>query len=122
MNIPVIVYRFSDHFADFEEGANSKLAISSIVDRDKTVILTHGFNGGIWDNDTGEQINSYSIPDVDESSFKETRYYIILGKDVDYTLQGYKTGGYDPEDKAESPTATITREETTLLLILQEIL
>ncbi|MFI3250025.1 MAG: hypothetical protein R3Y07_03590 [Eubacteriales bacterium] len=121
LDIPVTVHKFTDHQADFEEGTNPTLAVSATINTEKTVIFTHGFHGGSWNEDTGEQMNSYSIPEPDESGFEETRYYIVLGEEVDITAQGYQTGGYDPKDKIDSPTATIMREETTLSEVLQEI-
>ncbi|MFI3254169.1 MAG: hypothetical protein R3Y63_07490 [Eubacteriales bacterium] len=121
LDIPVTVYRFTDHQANFEEGNSPTLAVSCTIDNDKTVILTHGFHGGSWNEDTGERINSYSIPQPNETGFEETRYFIVIGEDVEISLQGYKTGGYDPKDKFDSPTATIIREETSLSAVLKEI-
>lgn len=120
LDIPVTVYRFTDHQANFEEGNNPTLAVSCTIDNDKTVILTHGFHGGSWNEDTGERINSYSIPQPNETGFEETRYFIVIGEDVEISLQGYKTGGYEPKDEIDSPTATIIREETTISGVLEE--
>lgn len=115
---PVTVYEFTD----FEAPANYDAATQAIeftIDRNKTTILTYGFNGGSLDPDTGWQQHSYFVPNGVRRD-KGPKLLVVLGDDIgDYALGGYENGGCEKE--LDGVSCTVTRREMTLDTVLDQI-
>lgn len=118
LDIPVTAYEFTDFEAPAEYDAATQ-AIEFTIDRSKTTVLTYGFNGGAWDEETGWQQHSYFVPDGVRRE-PEKKVLVVLGEDIgDYTLSGYENGGCEREIGGVS--CTVTRRETTLDAVLDEL-
>lgn len=121
LDIPVTVYRFSNFEAPHEQYQAATQAVSFTIDPENTEILTYGFNGMRWDEETGFRQYSYFVPDGMRRE-PETKILVVLGEDLgDYTLQGYKDGGCDAGDEITGVSCTVTREETTLDAVLEDL-
>lgn len=121
LDIPVTVYEFSDFQAPHEQYRAATQAISFVIDREKTTVLTYGFNGGAWDEETGWQQHSYFVPNGVRRE-PEVKILVVLGEDIqDYTLQGYKNGGCEAGEEIDGASCTVTRRETTLDTVLDEL-
>lgn len=119
LDTPVTVYRFSDFAAPHGEYRAATQAVELTVDPEETTILTYGFNGLSWDQDTGWRRYDYFVPDGVQAE-SDLKLLIVLGEDIgDYTLQGYADGGCD--EPIDGVTCTVTREETTLDAALSEL-
>lgn len=121
LDIPVTVYHFSNFEAPHEKYQAATQAVTFTMDKEATEILSCGFNGMSWDEETGWRQYSYFVPDgVRRES--ETKVLVVLGEDIgDYTLQGYKDGGCDAGDEIAGVSCTVTREEATLDAVLDRL-
>lgn len=118
LDIPVTAYEFTDFEAPAEYDAATQ-AIEFTIDRSKTTVLTYGFNGGAWNEETGWQQHSYFVPDGVRRE-PEKKVLVVLGEDIgDYTLTGYENGGCERE--IDGVSCTVTRRETTLDAVLDEL-
>ncbi|SFP40403.1 hypothetical protein SAMN05216343_10715 [Oscillibacter sp. PC13] len=114
LDIPVTVYEFTDFEAPTEEYEAATQAISFTIDKSRTTILTYGFNGASWDEDTGWRQYDYFVPDGVRGE-SEVKVLIVLGDDLqDYTLQGYANGACEENGKIDGVSCTIIRREATL--------
>ena len=106
MDIPVIVYDFSQVTLT-GEAEQPELVVSCTFDPADTAILSYDFSASNWDDtgiwrQYGERIN----PDR-----WGTPTLIVLGSDIDYTLQA----DYGPDAPAlTAAECTVVRRETTL--------
>lgn len=119
LSTPVIVYRFSDFSAPHETYRAATQAVEFTIDESTTTILSYGFNGLSLDAQTGWRRYDYFVPDGirKESNLK---VLVVLGEDISsYTLQGYSNGAC--ETAIDGVTCTVTRQETTLEDVLQEL-
>lgn len=121
LDIPVTVYHFSNFEAPHEKYQAATQAVTFTMDPEATEILSCGFNGMSWDEETGWRRYSYFVPDgVRRES--ETKVLVVLGEDIgDYTLQGYQDGGCDDGEEIQGVSCTVTREETTLDTVLDHL-
>ena len=113
------VYRFSDFSAPHETYRAATQAVEFTIDESTTTILSYGFNGLSLDAQTGWRRYDYFVPDGirKESNLK---VLVVLGEDISsYTLQGYSNGAC--ETAIDGVTCTVTRQETTLEDVLQEL-
>ncbi len=114
LDIPVTVYEFTDFEAPHEEYDAATQAIEFTIDQEKTTVLTYGFNGGSWDEDTGWRQYSYFVPNGVRRD-TDPKLLVVLGEDIgDYVLQGYEDGGCDRGEELEGVSCTVTRRETAL--------
>ena len=119
---PAIVYVLSE-LSDGGSGLSAATMCMTIdYDREKTAILTRGFNGAGIQEGTGAEYRCCFIRDGLRSADLEKQYLIVLGEDLqDWSLQGYKDGGCQPGEELESASGVVTRIETTLAEVLEEI-
>lgn len=114
LNQPVTVYTFTDFAAPHVQYDAASQTIRFTIDDTRTTVLSCGFNGYGWDEDTGEEIHGYFVPNGIRHD-KGIKQLIVLGDDIgEYTLQGYKTGAWDADNELEGVSCTVTRTETTL--------
>lgn len=117
---PVTVYSFVDCEAPAAYDAATQ-AIEFTADPEKTTVLTYGFNGKDWNEETGWQRHSFFVPNGNQRGISP-RMLIVLGEDIDsYTLQGYEDGGCDPREILPGVSCTVTRRETTLDAVIEEL-
>ena len=118
--IPVTVYTFTDYTAPAAYDAATQ-AIEFTADPEKTTVLTYGFNGKDWNEETGWQRHSFFVPNGNRRSFSP-RMLIVVGEDIGaYNLCGYEDGGCDPREKLPGVNCTVTRCETTLDAVIAEL-
>lgn len=121
LDIPVTVYRFSGFAAPHDQFPAATQAVTFTIDQDSTEILTYGFNGMSWDEESGWRQYSYFIPDGIRRE-PENKLLVVLGEDIgDYALQGYEDGGCDAGEEIRGASCAVTREETTLERVLEEL-
>lgn len=121
LDIPVTVYRFSDFEAPHAQYPAATQAVTFTIDPEATEILSCGFNGMSWDEESGWRRYSYFVPDGVRRE-PATKVLVVLGEDIgDYTLQGYQNGGCDDGDEITGVSCTVTREETTLDAVLDRL-
>lgn len=119
LDIPVTVYRFSDFEAPHETYSAPTQAVEFTVDPSATTILSYGFNGLNQDPETGWRRYDYFVPDGIRGE-SDLKMLLVLGEDIEsYTLQGYADGAC--EDPIDGVRCTVTREETTLKAVLEEL-
>lgn len=121
LDLPVVVYEFTDFQSPHAEHDAATQAIEFTTDPDATTVLTYGFNGGSWDEETGWQQRSFFVPNGKRMDLS-TKLLVVLGEDIgDYTLQGYEDGGCDPGEELDNVSCTVIRTETTLSAVLEQI-
>ena len=125
----VYVYMLHDYvYSKTTEDVNPTLSFTFYVDYEKTTVFSYGMNGASWDYDSGYCSRRKSSieyrPNVDpEMQHPDAGYVILMGEDLtSYTLQGYKDGGCDEGEELNDLSCTITRYETTLGEIMNELL
>lgn len=119
LDTPVTVYQFSDFAAPHETWQAATQAVSFTIDEAATRILTYGFNGCEWDE--GFRRYSYFVPDGRRNE-PDLKLLVILGEDIgDYALQGYQDGGCDAGEEIEGVSCSVTRRETTLDAVLDQL-
>ena len=116
----VTVYSFTDFKAPSNYDAATQ-AIEFTIDPEKTSVLSYGFNGKDWDTETGWERHSFFIPNgVRHDS--GPKMLIVLGEDIgDYSLSGYEDGGCDAGEELPGVSCTVTRHETTLSGVIDEL-
>ena len=121
LDIPVTVYRFSDFEAPHDQYPAATQAVTFTIDPEATEILSCGFNGMSWDEESGWKQYSYFVPDGMRRE-PVAKGLVVLGADIgDYVLQGYEDGGCDVGDEITGVSCTVTREETTLDAVLDDL-
>lgn len=124
-DIPVTVYSLSNSY--YEEGPedeNPTLVAGIEIDRDKSKVLSLGFDGFGKFDDSKEEFYQYSIPKEGENPYhKDNHYLIILGQDTaKVKIEAQSTGGWDGYDGTSSKLrnnlkdagADLKREEMSL--------
>ena len=115
---PVTVYSFTDFQAPSTYHAATQ-AIEFTIDPAKTTILSYGFNGMSWEEDSGWRQYDYFVPNGKRHAVSP-KMLIVLGEDIgDYTLGGYENGAC--EIPIEGVDCTVTRRETTLDAVIEEL-
>ena len=121
--IPVTVYQFTNAWGPEESDKipNPTIRAYFELDYDKTTVLSYGFHGGSYDREEGVMGRSFSIRKPTEPDYGEPFYLIVVGEDIEnLTTGGYVTGGWDTKKTIEYGV-DITRYETNLDTVLQEI-
>lgn len=120
----VTVYAFTDCSAPCQQYDAATQAVSFTIDPQRTTILSYGFNGlQLNTNDPGFRQYNFFVPDGRSHPWDPAaRLLIVLGDDIGpYTLQGYANGGCAPQDEINGVSCTVSRYETTLDAVLDEI-
>lgn len=124
-DIPVTVYSLTNsHYEESSKAENPTLVAGIEIDRNKSKVLSLGFDGfGKFDDDK-EEFYQYSIPKKNENSFHGDKHYlIILGQDTpSVKIEAQRTGGWDGyEDKSsklrnnlKNAGADLKRQEMSL--------
>ena len=116
----VTVYSFTDFQAPSNYPAATQ-AIEFTIDPAKTTILSYGFNGMSWDEDSGWRQYDYFVPNGKRRDISP-KMLIVLGEDIGgYSLCGYEDGGCEPGEELPGVSCTVTRHETTLDAIIEEL-
>ncbi len=119
----VVVYAFTNATAPEVKDRNPTLAMSFQMDYDKTTILTYGFNGNSRNPETGYRRCSFSVEEPGSKWADKPHFVVVVGEDIGaYTLQGYLDGGCDEGEELDGVTAEVTRYETTLGVLIDEVL
>lgn len=124
-DIPVTVYSLTNsYYEENNEDENPTLVAGIEIDRDKSKVLSLGFDGFGKFDDGKEEFYQYSIPKKDEKSiYGDKHYLIILGQDTpSVKIEAQSTGGWDGyEDKAsklrnnlKNAGADLKRQEMSL--------
>lgn len=124
-NIPVTVYSLTNSYYEENPKAENPTLVAGIeIDRDKSKVLSLGFDGFAKLDDGKEEFYQYSIPKKDEKAlYGDKHYLIILGEDTPKVkIEAQSTGGWDGyEDKASKlrnnlkhAGADLKRQEMTL--------
>lgn len=119
---PVTVYEFSEFVLPDGAPDAATLALDCTIDPENTQILTYGFNG-FWMEDNGWRRYDFFVPDGTRRGLETNhKLLIVLGEDFDnYTIQGYQDGGCDPGEELNGVSCTLTRTETTLETVMNQI-
>ena len=125
----VVVYRLSDYtYTQDETAANPTIEMAFQMDYEKTYVLTYGMNGEKMDQQTGYRACHKGSIRYDPDALEQFRepndaYVILLGEDIaGYTIRGYRNGGCDEGDELEDMGCTVTRYESTLGVVLEELI
>ena len=124
-DIPVTVYSFTNSYCDESpEDENPTLVAGIEIDREKSKVLSLGFDGFGKFDDGKEEFYQYSIPKEGENAYHGDKHYlIILGQDTPkVTIEAQSIGGWDGYDGTSSKLrnnlknagADLEREEMSL--------
>ena len=124
-DIPVTVYSLSNsYYEESLEDENPTLVAGIEIDREKSKVLSLGFDGFAKLDDGKEEFYQYSIPKEGENSYHGDKHYlIILGQDTPKVkIEAQSTGGWDGyEDKSsklrnnlKNAGADLDRQEMSL--------
>ena len=124
-DIPVTVYSFTNSYCDESPEDEYPTLVAGIeIDRDKSKVLSLGFDGFGKFDDGKEEFYQYSIPKEGENAYHGDKHYlIVLGQDTTkVTIEAQSIGGWDGYDGTSSKLrnnlkdagADIEREEMSL--------
>lgn len=104
-DIPVTVYSLTNsYYEENNEDENPTLVAGIEIDRDKSKVISLGFDGFGKFDDGKEEFYQYSIPKKDEKSiYGDKHYLIILGQDTpSVKIEAQSTGGWDGYEEKSS--------------------
>lgn len=104
-DLPVTVYSFSKSYSkESAEGEAPTLVAGIKINRNKSTVLSLGFDGFAKLDDSGEEFYQYSIPKENEASFTEDKHYLmIVGEDsASIKVETQSIGGWDGYQKKSS--------------------
>lgn len=104
-DIPVTVYSLTNsYYEEIPQAENPTLVAGIEIDRDKSKVISLGFDGFGKFDDGKEEFYQYSIPKKDEKSIYEDKHYlIILGQDTpSVKIEAQSTGGWDGYEEKSS--------------------
>ena len=124
-DIPVTLYSFTNSYCkESAEDKNPTLVAGIEIDREKSKVLSLGFDGFGKFDDGKEEFYQYAIPKEGENAYHGDKHYlIVLGQDTPkVTIEAQSTGGWDGYDGTSSKLrnnlknagADLEREEMTL--------
>jgi len=122
-NQNVVIYEFSNAWADHEKATAATIAVSYNCDHNNTKIMTYGFNGISNENGNGtmphigdgNMRNSFFIPHEDARVYGRSFYMIVTGEDIDnINIQGYINGSCNKGDEFDEASVDMVRYESTL--------
>lgn len=117
----VVVYKFTDIVSNTDKYPAATIRTTFCMDETKSVVFTYGFEGsGILEN--GNFYKDFFVPTKSDILYSTPKYLIVLGEDIsNYSLQGYQTGSCNSNNKLDGANATVTRYETNLEDVMEEI-
>ena len=104
-DLPVTLYSFSKSYYEKSTKAEAPTLVAGIkIDRNKSTVLTLGFDGFAKPDDSGEEFYQYWIPEKNEASFTEDKHYlVIVGEDSpSMKIEAQSIGGWDGYEKKSS--------------------
>lgn len=104
-NIPVTVYSLTNsYYEENNEDENPTLVAGIEIDRDKSKVLSLGFDGFAKLDDGKEEFYQYSIPKKDEKAiYQDKHHLLILGEDTPKVkIEAQSTGGWDGYEQKSS--------------------
>lgn len=120
--IPVAVYEFTDPWGPADREHTSTIRASFTLERRKSTVLTTGFHGMTWDQETEEMTQSFTIPGANDRWREFPFRLVVLGEDLrDLAVRAYDTGGPDGGSVIENAGVTVRRFESDLETVLREI-
>ena len=123
LDIPVIAYRMTDYGYSGNWTPNDPytLAVRYDLAGYNARILTTGFDGMHYDNDTGLYRHSFFLPHNEYEDYPYPRYIIAVAGDItNIRIEGYKNGGCHPGEELGGVYGSVERVETTLSAIIRE--
>ena len=121
LDIPVTVYEFSDYVLPENAPDAATQAMEFTIDPEQTTVLTYGINGMSWDENGIWRQYSYFVPNGIQRE-PEHKLLVVLGEDIgDYTIEGYKDVGCDGGEEVDGIGCTVTRYETTLDAVVEDL-
>ncbi len=123
LDIPVIAYRMTDYGYSGDRTPNDPytLAVRYDLVGHNARILTTGFDGMHYDNDTGLYRHSFFLPHNEYEDYPYPRYIIAVSGDItNIRIEGYKNGGCHPGEELGGVYGSVERVETTLSAIIRE--
>jgi hypothetical protein len=118
LDLPVIVYEFTNARTGNTQAVAPTLAASFNIDFDRTEILTYGFSGGLVDTENNFMRQSFFVP----REAGHSHFLIIIGEDVtNLSLQGYRNGALRRGDEIDVDV-DMRRFETVLSNIWTDLL
>lgn len=118
---PVTVYEIRNRYGKESEKAPAPyLNMEFRSDFGNTSILTFGFNGSSYSEETDDCSLGTFIPQEGNINYGQTAYLLVLGQDIgDYRLKAYTEGSCERE--LENAGAQVIRYETDMDTILAEL-
>lgn len=118
LDTPLTVYEFFDYQAPLTAYPAATLAISFLLDETKSQVVTYGFEGYAWEEESQKQQYSFFVPQE-----KEKKLLLVWGEDLkDYELTGYQDGGCEETEKLSQVTCRVRRLKMTVGEVLAEVL
>ena len=118
---PVTVYEIRNRYGKESKKAPAPyLNMEFRADFGNTSILTFGFNGSSYSEDTGDCSFGTFIPQEGNINYGRSAYLLVLGQDIgDYRLKAYTDGSCETE--MENAGAQAVRYETDMDTVMVEL-
>jgi hypothetical protein len=119
----VVIYEFTNAWADHEKAAAATMAAMFDLDFNNTTVLTYGFSGGSDDrgngttphSGNGNMRRSFFIPHEGARDHGRPRYMIVVGDDIqNFKIQGFINGGCYEGEEMDDAGVDVVRYESTL--------
>lgn len=118
LDTPLTVYEFSDFQAPLEAYPAATQAISFFLDETKSQVVTYGFEGYAWEEESKKQQYSFFVPKGEEK-----KLLLVWGEDLKgYELTGYQDGGCEESERLSQVKCKVQRREMTVGEVLAEVL
>lgn len=121
--IPAVVYEFIDPWGPQpDEDIHPSVRASFTLASGRSSVLTTGFHGMTWNQETGVMTQSFTIPLTNMTGYREAYRLVVIGEDIrDLTVQVYDAGGPEGGSVIENAGVSLRRTESDLETVLREI-